>query len=180
MLTQQEKDFIRYWAANRLRRKKLVTQFLVGIPIGLAFVIPIVINFASGWYKRAQMEANSQDFNPAVLLVALLLIVGFTAIFYQRHQWDQYEQRYRELLAREARDIPSIPPTEPPLLSSAGTPASSSTDLPLLSSDASASSSSNGLFPGPGSVPDDLNFPPGPADSNPSPSQDLQQKTGKN
>jgi hypothetical protein len=109
MLTQQEKDFIRYWAANRLRRKKVVTQFLIGIPIGLAFVIPIVINFVSGWYKRAQMEANSQDFNPGVLLVALLLIVGFTAIFYQRHQWDQYEQRYRELLAREARENTPTP-----------------------------------------------------------------------
>ena len=109
MLTQQEKDFIRYWASNRLRRKKVVTQFLIGIPIGLAFVIPIIINFASGWYKRAQMEANSQDFNPMVLLVALLLIVGFTAIFYQRHQWDQYEQRYRELLAREDRENAPAP-----------------------------------------------------------------------
>jgi hypothetical protein len=113
MLTQQEKDFMRYWAANRLRRKKVVTQFLIGIPIGLAFVIPIVINFASGWYKRAQMEANSQDFSPGVLLVALLLIVGFTAIFFQRHQWDQYEQRYRELLAREAREDSSAPSPAP-------------------------------------------------------------------
>ena len=101
MLTQQERDFIRYWENNRLRRKKVMRQFLVGIPIGLLFVIPIVINFTSGWYKRAMMEAGSQDFNPMVLLVALLLIVGFTAIFYQRHQWDQYEQRYRELLARK-------------------------------------------------------------------------------
>jgi hypothetical protein len=112
MLTQQEKDFIRYWAANRLRRKKVVTQFLLGIPIGLAFVIPILINFVSGWYKRAQMEANSQDFNPIVLLVALLLIVGFTAIFYQRHRWDQYEQRYRELLAREDRENTSDPASD--------------------------------------------------------------------
>ena len=155
MLTQQEKDFIRYWAANRLRRKKVVTQFLIGIPIGLAFVIPIVINFVSGWYKRAQMEANSQDFNPAVLLVALLLIVGFTAIFYQRHQWDQFEQRYRELLAREARENSLVPPpTEPP----------------LQSSDAPASSSSNGLSP----------LPPAPNGPDTAPSQDLQQKAGKN
>jgi formate hydrogenlyase subunit 3/multisubunit Na+/H+ antiporter MnhD subunit len=143
MLTQQEKDFIRYWAANRLRRKKVVTQFLIGIPIGLAFVIPIIINFASGWYKRAQMEANSQDFNPAVLLVALLLIVAFTAIFYQRHQWDQYEQRYRELLAREDREN----------------------------------------APGPASgdaIPSDPNSDPTPNGPETSPSQDLQQKTGKN
>src|SRR5580704_7193539 len=109
MLTQREKDFIQYWESNRLRRKKIVRQFLVGIPIGLLFVIPITINFASGWDKRAQMEANSQEFNPIVLLVALLLIVGFTAIFYQRHQWDQYEQRYRELLSR----IDQPPPTTP-------------------------------------------------------------------
>ena len=139
MLTQQEKDFIRYWAANRLRRKKVVTQFLIGIPIGLAFVIPIIINFASGWYKRAQMEANSQDFNPAVLLVALLLIVAFTAIFYQRHQWDQYEQRYRELLAREDREN----------------------------------------IPGPASG-DAIPSDPTPNGPETSPSQDLQQKTGKN
>jgi formate hydrogenlyase subunit 3/multisubunit Na+/H+ antiporter MnhD subunit len=138
MLTQQEKDFIRYWAANRLRRKKVVTQFLIGIPIGLAFVIPIVINFVSGWYKRAQIEANSQDFNPVVLLVALLLIVGFTAIFYQRHQWDQFEQRYRELLAREARENSPVPEDSqtPP--------------------------------------------PPAPNSSDTAPSQDLQQKAGKN
>lgn len=39
-----------------------------------------------------------------VLLVALLLIVGFTAIFWQRHQWDQLEQRYQELLNRRSRE----------------------------------------------------------------------------
>ena len=100
MLTQREKDFILYWEANRLRRRKVFRQFLIGIPIGLLFVIPIVINFASGWYRRADMEANSPDFNPMVLFVALLLIVGFTAIFYQRHKWDQYEQQYQELKAR--------------------------------------------------------------------------------
>ncbi len=100
MLTQREKDFIHYWETNRLRRRKVFRQFLIGIPIGLLFVIPIVINFASGWYRRADMEANSTDFNPMVLFIALLLIVGFTAIFYQRHKWDQYEQRYQELKAR--------------------------------------------------------------------------------
>lgn len=100
MLTQREKDFIRYWEANRLSRKKVVRQFLIGIPAGLLLVIPIVINFSSGWYKRADMEAHSPDFNPMVLLVALLLIVAFTAIFYQRHKWDQYEQSYQELRAR--------------------------------------------------------------------------------
>ena len=104
MLTKEENDFIRYWEANRLRRKKTLRQFLLGIPAGLLIVVPIVVSLVSGWYKRANMEANSGDFNPSVLLVALLLIVGFTAIFWQRHQWDQYEQRYRELLAKRDRE----------------------------------------------------------------------------
>jgi hypothetical protein len=159
MLTQQEKDFIRYWAANRLRRKKVVTQFLIGIPIGLAFVIPIVINLVSGWYKRAQMEANSQDFNPAVLLVALLLIVAFTAIFYQRHQWDQYEQRYRELLAREARENTS-------------TPTPNGASAPGI-----APSPDDALTSRPGSP---TPAPNGSGDSDAPPNQDMEQKTGKN
>lgn len=104
MLTKEENEFIHYWEENRLRRKKLSRQLLVGIPAGLLIVVPIVINLASGWYKRANMEANSPDFNPMVLVVALLLIVGFSAIFWQRHQWDQYEQHYRELIARRDRE----------------------------------------------------------------------------
>ena len=106
MLSKEENEFIGYWEKNRLRRKKTMRQFLLGIPAGLLIVVPIIINFASGWYRRANMEANSEDFNPIVLLVALLLIVGFTAIFWQRHQWDQLEQRYRELLARRAKEMP--------------------------------------------------------------------------
>jgi hypothetical protein len=107
MLSKEENAFIGYWEQNRLRRKKIVRQFLLGIPAGLLIVVPIVINLTSGWYKRADMEANSQDFNPMVLMVALLLIVGFTAIFWQRHKWDQCEQRYQELLNRRTREAQS-------------------------------------------------------------------------
>src|ERR1700678_2062882 len=116
MLSKEEDKFIVYWEKNRLRRKKTMRQFLLGIPAGLLIVVPIVINFSSGWYRRATMEANSEDFNPMVLFVALLLVVGFTAIFWQKHQWDQLEQRYRELLARRAKEIRPVTdtPDDPP------------------------------------------------------------------
>ena len=113
MLSKEEKAFIDYWEKNRLRRKKVVRQFLLGVPLGLLFVIPIVISLTSGWYKRANMEASSPDFDPRVLFVALILIVAFIAIFWQRHKWDQYEQRYRELLARESRETQTPPPATP-------------------------------------------------------------------
>jgi hypothetical protein len=77
MLTEQEKNFIAYWE--------------------------IMINFVSGWYKRAVMERNA-DFNPVVLMVALLLIIGFIAIFSKKHQWDMREQQYRELMAKQSKE----------------------------------------------------------------------------
>ena len=100
MLTQEEKDFILYWESNRDRRKKLFRQLLVGIPMGLLFGVPIILNYALGWYKRANMVSGSQS-SPLVLLVAILLIISFVAIFYKKFQWEQYEQKYRELKQKE-------------------------------------------------------------------------------
>ena len=104
MLTQREKDFIVYWQKNRDRQKRVFWQFLVGIPLGLLFTIPIFINFASGWFKRAAMVANTGDFNPLVLLVALAAIIAFVAIFSKKHQWEMREQEYRELMDRQAKE----------------------------------------------------------------------------
>jgi hypothetical protein len=109
MLTEEERRFMSWWKENRDKHRKIVRQFLLGIPIALLFTIPILINFVSGWYKRAVMVANTPDFNPGVLLAALLLIVGFVAIFSRRMQWEKNEQRYRELEARSAEDDQNPP-----------------------------------------------------------------------
>ncbi len=104
MLTQQEKDFIDYWERHRNEQKRTVKQFLIGIPLGLLFVIPICINFFSGWYKRAAMVRNTDDFNPLVLIIAMLIIVAFVAIFSKRHQWEMREQQYNELLSKKQQE----------------------------------------------------------------------------
>jgi membrane protein YdbS with pleckstrin-like domain len=104
MFTEEEQAFINYWKLNREKQKRTFRQFLVGIPVALLFVIPIAINFFSGWYKRASMISRTSDFNPGVLILALILIVVFIAIFSRKFKWDQYEQRYVELLARKKRE----------------------------------------------------------------------------
>jgi uncharacterized BrkB/YihY/UPF0761 family membrane protein len=103
MLNKEEEAFVNYWRANRDKQKKIFRQFLLGIPLALLFVIPIGINFFSGWYKRAAMVSNSPDFNPGILLLALLLIVVFIAVFSRKFKWEQNEQRYQELMAREEK-----------------------------------------------------------------------------
>jgi uncharacterized membrane protein len=101
MLTTEEKDFIEYWERNRVKQKRLVKQFLIGLPLGVLFATLIFVNFLSGWYKRADMIINSQGSLILVVLVAVILIVIFVSIFSVRHKWDINEQRYRELLSKK-------------------------------------------------------------------------------
>lgn len=106
MLTTEEKAFLRYWEQHRSSQKKTFRQWLIGLPIGLLFGVPILLNYATGWYKRAGM-AGSQV-SPAVLIIAILAIISFVAIFYKRFQWEQYEQKYRELKAKEDQEQADI------------------------------------------------------------------------
>jgi len=105
MLTHDEKKFIDYWEHNRLRKKKVLRQLSVGLPLAVLFVVAIFINFISGWDKRAQMIINTDPSIIIVLIIACLLIVIFIVIFSARHRWDLNEQRYRELRARIDKDL---------------------------------------------------------------------------
>ena len=102
MLTPKEEAFLEWWKANRGRQKKFIYQLLVGLPFGLLLGVLIIANFFSGWYKRAEMIANS-SFNPMVLYLAALLIAVFFAVFSKKFQWDQQEQRYKELLYKKQK-----------------------------------------------------------------------------
>jgi len=105
MLSDDEKRFIAYWEAHRETEKKLLRQLIIGIPIGLIFAVPILIMLFSGkiWYKRADAVANTQ-LSPLVLIIAIIVIAAFVAIFYKRHQWDMDDQRYKELKAKEKHE----------------------------------------------------------------------------
>ena len=107
MLTEEEKRFIAYWEFNRLKRRRFLKQLAIGLPLAVAIVIAIFINFISGWNKAAKEEMQNQTRTESdstvilVLVIAALLIVVFTAVFSARHKWDMYEQKYRELLAKK-------------------------------------------------------------------------------
>ena len=105
MLNEQEKMFLEYWEANRLKEKKIMKQLLIGLPVGALFGLPVIFMLFSGrfWYKRADMEAVSH-LNPFTLLSAVIIIIIFVAIFYKRHQWDMKEQQYLEIKAKEKKE----------------------------------------------------------------------------
>lgn len=102
LLTEDEQKFLTYWEANRQRERKLTNQLMYGLPIGILFTVPIILNFLLGrfWYKRADAVGMSQ-FNPTVLVVAVLLITVFIALINRKFRWEKLEQQYLELKERE-------------------------------------------------------------------------------
>jgi len=103
MLTKQEEKFLEYWQNNREREKKLLRQFFIGLPAGLFIAGGVILSLDLNWYKRANMVANA-SLNPYILLIAIIGIVVFMAIFYKKYQWDMNEQRYRELLFKKEKE----------------------------------------------------------------------------
>ncbi|MEY2836477.1 MAG: hypothetical protein RLZZ557_2139 [Bacteroidota bacterium] len=99
--TPDEEKFMVYWEANREQQGRLSVQLLFGLPYGILFSIPILVNFLLGrfWYKRADAVGLSQ-FNPLVLVVAVILISVFIALLNRKFRWEKLEQQYLELKAR--------------------------------------------------------------------------------
>ena len=109
MLSEDQKRFIEYWKNNREREKKTFRQFAAGLPVGCVLAAAILVSIFSGWDKRVDASLNS-TLNPWVLMVALMAIVVFVAVFHKKHQWDQNEEQYRTLVRKKEkgeRDQPS-------------------------------------------------------------------------
>lgn len=102
MLTQEEQDFLKYWSEQRLRKKKTLRQFSIGLPMGVMIVLAVFVNVLVGWHKKAAMVMKSNGSIIVTVIVAAVGIVVFMTIFSRNHQWDMNEQRYQELLQKQA------------------------------------------------------------------------------
>ena len=110
MVTQEELRFLDYWKNRREKESLLRYQLLKGLPIGLLFALPVIgiVLTARLWYKRADMVAIS-SLSPFILLIAIVCITTFVAVFYKRVQWEKREQQYQELLRRHKQENTQVP-----------------------------------------------------------------------
>jgi membrane-associated HD superfamily phosphohydrolase len=104
MLTREEKEFIRYWAAQRLQKKRYVRKLSIGMPLGALVAILVLVNLLSGWYRRATAELNSSSSLIVVILVAMAGIVVFFTIMGAQHRWDRNESAYQALLQQQEKE----------------------------------------------------------------------------
>lgn len=100
MLNSADEAFFEYWSVHRDRERTSPRPLLIGLSCGFAIGIGIMLLLSSGWYERANMEANSR-LSSIVLLAAIMAISFFLAFFYRKFRWEMMEQRYKEILARK-------------------------------------------------------------------------------
>ena len=102
MLTKDEKEFIDYWEKNRDKQKTLSSQIATGLPIGLIFALPIlIVVIFHDWYKNMIFISSSQVI---VIIIGVLLVAIFFAVFRNKFKWENNEQLYKELKYKEKKD----------------------------------------------------------------------------
>lgn len=113
MLTPEEQSFLDYWAQQRLRKKRTLKQFSIGLPLGVMIVLALFVNILVGWHKKAAMVLQGHGSIIITVVVAAVGIVVFMTVFSRNHQWDMYEQRYQELLQKKAQSPDATPSSQP-------------------------------------------------------------------
>lgn len=99
MITEQEKLFLDYWEKNRLKQKRSIYGIAVGLPMGILFGLPILVSVLfHDWYKTMIYISPSQI---VVVIIAVIAISLFIAIFKMKFTWENNEQLYKELKHKE-------------------------------------------------------------------------------
>jgi len=102
MLTDSEQRFLADWEVARLK-KKGGFNYGLGLRLGIYMVIALLLNLVTGWHKKAAMAINGNSSVVLVIIIAAVAIVIFMAAFSQQYQWEQKEQRYQELKAKQTK-----------------------------------------------------------------------------
>lgn len=106
MITDQEQLFINYWEANRNKQKKIFYQLAWGLPIGLVFAFPVLLSVLfHDWYKSMIYISASQV---TIILITVLGIAVFFALFRMKFKWEENEQRYKELKFKQSKSEPTF------------------------------------------------------------------------
>jgi Mg/Co/Ni transporter MgtE len=95
MLTKEEQTFVDYWQVQRTRER--TTGLRTGFRLGVVIVLLTFISIIIGWHRQALSALRSDYSTILVIVIAALGIVIFMSVFASRYQWEQREQRYKEL-----------------------------------------------------------------------------------
>lgn len=104
MLSEKDKQFIRYWESEREKQAGVVSKLLRGLPMAMMFGLPIilfivVVNlFFPEWYTRI---SNTSSGTFVTIVIAVIGCILFFSYFRMHYKWEMNEQLYQELKHKE-------------------------------------------------------------------------------
>ncbi len=107
MISEKEKEFLRYWEQNRESENNFGQKLLKGLPKGMIFGLPIILSvivvriYFPEWYTKISQTT------PGMFLTAIIAVVGiilFTSFFNMQFRWETNEQAYQELKIKEKKE----------------------------------------------------------------------------
>ncbi len=125
MLTEKEKQFLIRWETTRQMEGSFKHKCLAGLPMAFLFASPVLFFFIAvkiffpAWFTTATHKSNSQivvrdrsqDFaqlsagNITMIVVAIMLLSFFFSYFRMNYKWENNEQLYQELKAKEKKTM---------------------------------------------------------------------------
>jgi hypothetical protein len=104
MLSEKDKQFMRYWEKERLNQNTVASKILRGLPVALIFCLPILLFilavylFFPEWYTRISQTSQGTF---VVIVVAVFICIIFFSYFRMHYKWEMNEQLYEELKSKE-------------------------------------------------------------------------------
>lgn len=106
MLTKEEESFIEYWEKNREKEKHVFRQLTYGSPWGLIFALPVLLAVIfDDWYKNMIPISKTQLI---LIIITVLAIAAFYAVFKMKFRWDNNEQAYKALKFKQQNEDQSL------------------------------------------------------------------------
>jgi hypothetical protein len=107
MITEKEKQFLRYWEANKDIEDRFLNKMLGGLPMAIIFGLPVILSvlvvriFFPDWYMKISQTTPGMFISA---IIAVVCIVLFYSFFRMQYKWEMNEQLYQELKFKESKE----------------------------------------------------------------------------
>jgi len=107
MITEKEKQFLRYWEANKEIEDRFINKILGGLPMAILFGLPVILSvvvvriFFPDWYMKISQTTPGMFISA---IIAVVCIVLFYSFFRMQYKWEMNEQLYQELKYKENKE----------------------------------------------------------------------------
>lgn len=95
------------WSSVREKEARFLSKISSGLPMAMLFGLPIILSLIAVYYLSPDWYAKLSPAASGVLstlVIAVIIIILFFSYFRMHFLWEQNEQLYQELMARQKNE----------------------------------------------------------------------------